>query len=1454
MRRRLKVSLLVALGIVGGVSVLAVVAFLVVLKTDWGNALVRSRIVAALEGALGPRGKVVVGRLDLSPLGTASLDTLELRDESGALVFASGPIAARYAVGPLLDRELRLERFTIARPQAHLVQAQDGSWNVGKLFADTVTRPGEPVRRSRPWTVTLDSLVLGRGHVSIARPDSLPSLPPRVARYDGLQLVLGRSFYALGPRSGEFLVHDVAAEIESPPVLLRHAEGRVQVWADSARVDLPAVRLRDTYGSLEGGIGWGEPDAPARLGLLLRADSLAFSDIAWVTDLVPERGGGRAVVRITNGPTRGVTRYAIDSIDAFGTDSRVSGRFIADVGDTVAIRDVDVVLQPLDLRFIHEILRDTVPPPPWDGALRGRVVARGGPLHAWVLDSSTVEYEDRRLGGSRSLLTVSGRLDLVAKPLALAPLDVRLDSVDVRTVGAVTARADSLRGFLRGGVSLSGPVEDFRFDALDVVITDPAQRVSHLRGAGRMALDTATTWLEAQLIVDSAAVATFAPAVTPRRLRGTVFGSFSAAARGDSLALELALEGEDAYLRLSGATSTDSARLVFKGDALMETFDARRFVVDSDLPAHRLTARARIALDGNWSGPSGPLEVTIDSTSELAGLVLREGRASLVLEPGGMRIDTLAVESASGRISAKGHLSRDVDLRDTVRFEATVDSLSHVAGFLPDSVRASVGDTLGGRLAMRGFMVGSLDTVVVGMTWTGDELRAGTTFVQRMTGELDLDGVPRAITGTTSMEAEGISAGGVGLSTLAMQGEILAQEGARARLRASVQGVVGDTLRAQLHAEAQLHADSLRVTLDTLRATSREADWTLVAPATLYRDGRRLVTDTIALRSADGSSVRLAAAIDTTGPVSGFARVERLPLRHARFVTTVPEEVDGLLTLDATLAGTRDAPTLELAATLDSGTVRERVQPSLALEGSYADRRFTLDLRGRSGEREDFALNGTLPVDLRLASLTREQRLHDDEEIYLRFVSSGYSLVALNGIVPAVTDIEGGIDADLLVGGTWDNLQPRGAFLLRDGAFTVPVLQTRYRDLAMDVALAPDTIVLHRVRLADELAPGDTAAIRGVIAYLGDAWRADLTTTARSLHVIDNPRLAEADASWQLALKGRLDSLVLTGNVVVPTATAHIADTRDVVLLEEDLAAAAQRRRYMPRLEALTVRLGNEVRLRSKEMNVQLTGEFEVAGTLEAPDVQGEIQATRGSYRLNLGLLQRTFQVDSGVVRLDGVMRPDGTSDNPPRIDIHASYLVRQADREDVRIGARITGTTQEPVVTLASADLGTTANETEIISYMLFGAPSFALDDRSSSAVRAATAALVPSLGGAVENLLGGQVPWVDDLQVTTVAGDTPSDFSLNSFEGLLNSFALMAGKQVGPDGYLSLSTGVCRGENRAARSLPMWFGFTAEYRPRERLSAQLSLSPGSSPCNRVGTINQIYQVGLDLFRDWRW
>lgn len=517
-------------------------------------------------------------------------------------------------------------------------------------------------------------------------------------------------------------------------------------------------------------------------------------------------------------------------------------------------------------------------------------------------------------------------------------------------------------------------------------------------------------------------------------------------------------------------------------------------------------------------------------------------------------------------------------------------------------------------------------------------------------------------------------------------------------------------------------------------------------------------------------------------------------------------------------------------------------------DGTYAAHRADVTVHAPFRGREAFMITSQLPLDLSFESRVLEDRLLSDD-LYIRFVADGAPLSGVAAFVTGVRDLAGGFDADVQISGTWRDLEPRGILLVRDAAFSVPALGTAYREGLVDLSLAPDSIIVHRARLSDEHVSEDSASVEGAIVRTRAGWRADVRTVARHLRVIDDPRVAEADVSWALRLGGPIDSLALSGDVTVATANIFIGrQQRSVLALEEDLVETSEAMRYAPHIEALRVRFGNEVRLRSPEASVQLTGSVDVVGTLNDPDIRGEIFATRGTYRLDLGLLQRTFQVDSGRVRVNGPLSV------PAGLDIHTSYLVRQAERDDVHIRARLTGTVDQPRLALSSGDLGTTASETEIISYLLFGAPTFALDGESASAVRLATAALVPSLGGAAERALGARIPFLSELQVTTIASDSPRDFTLNSFDGLLNSFALTAGTQIGTDSYLRISGGVCRGGNRAAQSLPAWIGLTAEYSPRERLSAEVSLTPGGAPCNRIGTWTQIYQFGLDLFRDFRW
>jgi hypothetical protein len=359
----------------------------------------------------------------------------------------------------------------------------------------------------------------------------------------------------------------------------------------------------------------------------------------------------------------------------------------------------------------------------------------------------------------------------------------------------------------------------------------------------------------------------------------------------------------------------------------------------------------------------------------------------------------------------------------------------------------------------------------------------------------------------------------------------------------------------------------------------------------------------------------------------------------------------------------------------------------------------------------------------------------------------------------------------------------------------------------------------------------------------------DVTSTASNFSIVDDPRFAQIEADWRLTMRGPLSQPFVGGEMTLPRATLMIDPSRRVrPLVDESGMPESDFASHAPLLSALKVTLGNEVRLKSREASVQLTGVLEVGGEITNPYISGEILADRGTYRVDLGLLKRTFRVDSGLVRVAG------TRETPVALDIWTSYLVRSQDRDDVKIVAHVTGSTLAPHLELSSADLGTGSSQSEIISYLVFGSPTFGLDGQGGSAVKTATAALVPSLGGVLEGTLGTLLPFLSSLQVTTVAGNGPQSLAASPLDGLLNSFALTAGRQLGSDTFLSLSAGMCRGSRlSSASSTSGWFGLGAEYRPHRGPGVALSMDPGASPCNRVGKFLDVYQFGVDLVREWK-
>jgi translocation and assembly module TamB len=227
----------------------------------------------------------------------------------------------------------------------------------------------------------------------------------------------------------------------------------------------------------------------------------------------------------------------------------------------------------------------------------------------------------------------------------------------------------------------------------------------------------------------------------------------------------------------------------------------------------------------------------------------------------------------------------------------------------------------------------------------------------------------------------------------------------------------------------------------------------------------------------------------------------------------------------------------------------------------------------------------------------------------------------------------------------------------------------------------------------------------------------------------------------------------------------------------------------------------------------------------------------RGTYRLTIGPTSKEFQVTRGEVRFFG------TPDLDPQLDIAAEHTVRSVRGTDLVVRAFITGTLLAPVLTLGS-DQRPPLSETEIVSYLLFGRPSFDLlggapGTRSEQAVlQGALAGFAGMAAGQLEQTVSGLGLPIDYIAIRPgTAGD------------VLGTMQVEAGTQIGDRTFLTLAAPLCEVRRGISSQL---LGATVAYQFARQWRLQVSIEPLLQECRAIGVAprpSTPYQIGVDLF-----
>jgi translocation and assembly module TamB len=247
---------------------------------------------------------------------------------------------------------------------------------------------------------------------------------------------------------------------------------------------------------------------------------------------------------------------------------------------------------------------------------------------------------------------------------------------------------------------------------------------------------------------------------------------------------------------------------------------------------------------------------------------------------------------------------------------------------------------------------------------------------------------------------------------------------------------------------------------------------------------------------------------------------------------------------------------------------------------------------------------------------------------------------------------------------------------------------------------------------------------------------------------------------------------------------------------------------------------------------------------------------------LNLGIVQRTF-----TVAQPGTISFSGEAQFNPDLNITAVNVVRQSGglvqqyggRPEVRIQVRLSGTLDDPKITLFSDD---SLPQSDLISYLVSGVPAYELSQ--SRADQLLSSVVLPSLGSAVGNRLTGGVFTTFQVQTGGAIDPALAQAQANaSYQNALLSTRIGAGKQIGPRTFVSADYGFCGTSTRSNSSTDLnpadQLGIKIEQQLTDKLSLDASSQPGTQytfctgDTPAAGFITTPRQYGLDLFRTWR-
>jgi translocation and assembly module TamB len=525
--------------------------------------------------------------------------------------------------------------------------------------------------------------------------------------------------------------------------------------------------------------------------------------------------------------------------------------------------------------------------------------------------------------------------------------------------------------------------------------------------------------------------------------------------------------------------------------------------------------------------------------------------------------------------------------------------------------------------------------------------------------------------------------------------------------------------------------------------------------------------------SQEQASLCVEASLQSEGPIHASYEFERLPLSLANALApaALPGQLRGELAGRGEVRREADGQwfgSANVSSASAEMVMKEEGAAPAALGGDtlmlYRDLKLQASLEGSrataqltAGLQHDGSLNATLnATSITAATPTLEGRIN----------ATMPTLAPLGAFVPAVANLDGTVNAEIMIGGTT----------------AAPEITGNVDAQRLQADLGKLGIELRDGRVRGEARPGggfklaaSVASGKGHLELAGtmdERGEIDARVLGQNFQAADIPA-AVVTVTPDLALTGNPKSYLLKGDLSIPRADINLQKlpqdkskdaSPDVVVIRngKEVQSASQAS-AMPLEAVVNVKLGQDIKITGFGLESTVNGELAVR---ESPGVP-----TTGSGQLMVAGRYKAYGQDLTIK--DGRLLFAGTPLDNPRLAIVAMREIN----DDLSTGLRISGSAQRPVITVISDP---NVGEADALSYLVTGRSLNEVGSASGSS-QDALASATRSLEGAGAGLVAKRIGQRLGLDEASVEENE-----------MIGGSALTIGEYLSPRLYLSYGVGL--------------------------------------------------------------